>query len=71
MTEQQRGEYGIIHRLPQTIDEALSALENDQYLIGGLGADIAKNYIIMKREEQNMLKNMSESERRIWLIERY
>ncbi|KAI9684534.1 MAG: hypothetical protein M1822_005622 [Bathelium mastoideum] len=71
MTEEQRLEYGIVRRLPRTIDEALSALENDRTLAGGLGADITRNYIVMKQEEQRMLNAMSEGERRIWLIERY
>jgi glutamine synthetase len=63
--------YGITQRLPQTLEEALQALERDEILTGLLPQDMITNYAVMKRTEQDMLSKMEDWERRIWLIERY
>jgi hypothetical protein len=36
-----------------------------------LGYEIYGHYLAMKRDEQEMLGQMSEKERRVWLMERY
>jgi hypothetical protein len=36
-----------------------------------LGTEVVTHFVTMKKAEQDMLDAMSESERRIWLIERY
>lgn len=50
---------------------AMDALEQDSSLREAFAVDVVSNYLIMKRAEQEMLGKMSDSERRIWLIERY
>ncbi|KAF2459568.1 developmental protein-like protein fluG [Lineolata rhizophorae] len=71
MSEQQRSEYGITRRLPASLAEALDRLETDYKFKQLLGGDMVDRYIVMKREEQKMLMDMPEDERRGWLIERY
>lgn len=57
--------------LPGSIGEAMKALEADSSLKEALTEDLVKNFLIMKKAEQEMLDKMSDEERRIWLIERY
>jgi glutamine synthetase len=64
-------EYGVVRKLPLSIDASVSALEMDVSLMGVLPSGLAHDYIAMKREEQKMLAGMSETGRRIWMIERY
>jgi glutamine synthetase len=71
LNDTQRAEYGITRRLPKTIEEALASLENDLSLKSTLAEDVVTNYVIMKRMEQDMLGEMNEERRRIWMIERY
>lgn len=71
MDDRQRREYGIERRLPEAIDTALHALEQDQELKDVLAEGLVEHYIIMKKEEQKILMSMPQHERRIWLIERY
>lgn len=71
LSEEQRKEYGIVTRLPRTIEESLSALEEDAVLEKVLSPGITKDFVAMKREEQKMLDQMPEDARRVWLIERY
>lgn len=68
--EKERKEYGIEKRLPGSMDEALKAVVQDDFLPGTLGS-IAHDYLIMKRTELKMLDKMDEEERREFLIERY
>ena len=49
----------------------MKALDADSSLKEALAEDLVKNYLVMKQAEQEMLGNMSDDERRIWLIERY
>lgn len=71
MTDEQRTEYGIDRRMPKSIDEAITALENDDELTKALADGLVKDYVTMKKEEQKMLAEMSDAGRRLWLIERY
>ncbi|CAO2648711.1 Nn.00g096600.m01.CDS01 [Neocucurbitaria sp. VM-36] len=71
MDEQARVRSGIVERLPGSIDEALSALAADEELCEELPRGLVKHYLVMKEAEQKMLQDMSEVERRVWLIERY
>lgn len=57
--------------LPRSIREAMKALEEDSSLKEALAEDLVKNFLIMKKAEQEMLDKMSDEARRIWLIERY
>ena len=58
-------------RLPKTIEESLGEIEGDNTLREALGDEVVGHYVAMKKAEQDMLNGMSESKRRVWLIERY
>ena len=58
-------------RLPKTIEESLGESEGDNTLREALGDEVVGHYVAMKKAEQEMLNQMSESERRVWLMERY
>jgi len=62
---------GISKKLPRAIEESLEAIEGDTALRNALGEEIVRHYIAMKKAEQDMLNEMSESKRRVWLMERY
>ena len=49
----------------------MTALDADSSLKEALAEDLVKNYLVMKKAEQEMLGKMSDDKRRIWLIERY
>lgn len=57
--------------LPRSINEAMNALGSDSPLKEALAEDLVKNFLIMKKAEQEMLDKMGDEERRIWLVERY
>jgi glutamine synthetase len=57
--------------LPRSIDEALGALDADTELRSQLGETWVHNFMIMKRSELEMLSKMGETERMVWLVERY
>lgn len=71
MEDEQKREYGILHKLPTTLEESLAALEENHDLKNALGKVLVDDYIIMKREEKKMLDDMPEQERHVWLVERY
>jgi glutamine synthetase len=71
LSETERSELGILSRLPATIGQSLESVERDKALQDALGTQVVTHFVTMKRAEQDMLDAMSESERRIWLIERY
>lgn len=49
----------------------MTALDADSSLKEALAEDLVKNFLAMKKAEQEMLDKMGDDERRIWLIERY
>jgi glutamine synthetase len=71
LTPEQRLTYGIARKLPRSIDEALGALDADTELRSQLGETWVHNFMIMKRSELEMLSKMGETERMVWLVERY
>lgn len=71
MTAEERAKHGIKKRLPHSIDEALTILEQDVRLNTRMGTEMVKDYIVMKRHEQRKLKNMKKDEAHAWLVERY
>lgn len=71
MSEEERTNLGIVSKLPASIDKALEAAEKEVALEGIMSKSILKHYLAMKKEEQKMLGEMDEGERRIWLMERY
>lgn len=68
-------ELGIGRRLPRSLEEALGTLERDEELMRMASGDgegkLVRNWMEVKKAEQEMLNEMGEEERRVWLIERY
>ncbi len=56
MSDDQRDKLGI-KMLPASLKEALDCLEDDQVILDAIGADIARNYINLKREEWSDYSN--------------
>jgi glutamine synthetase len=71
LTDDQRAGHGITRKLPTSISDSLTALEKDDVLTSLLPENMVKNFVVMKRAEQDMLDKLGESERRVWLLERY
>lgn len=71
LSDEQRNAYGIVSKLPRSLDESVAALETDLVLKKELGGSITTDFMAMKRAEQKMLEAMTEDDRRVWLIERY
>ena len=66
-----RARFGVVQRMPSTLEEALLALMKDSALVEALGHGAVRDYVGMKEIEQRMLAEMGEAERRTYLIERY
>ena len=62
---------GIVKSLPRSLDEALIAYEDDLDFRELLGRELARNWLAVERATQEMLNDMPEAERRVWLMERY
>ncbi|KAG8630112.1 hypothetical protein KVT40_001731 [Elsinoe batatas] len=71
MSDAQGEEYGITEKLPLSIEEALVALDGSATVKHVIGVDVVRDYIVMKRAEQEKLNQMEEGKRREWLIQRY
>ena len=71
LSDQQLEELGITKKLPTSLDECIEAAEKDEELENAMGHGILRHYLGMKKAEQEMLSQMSEGQRRVWLIERY
>ena len=71
LSEAERSDLGISQRLPRTVEESLGDLEGDNALRNALGDEVVRHYVAMKKAEQDVLNEMSESKRRVWLMERY
>lgn len=71
LDEQTRAQYGIVQPLPRDLDEALAALERDGALMEALAQGWVADYVKMKEAEMEILGEMGEVERRVFLIERY
>jgi glutamine synthetase len=71
LDEDERVAYGVTERLPKSLSEAVNALEADGELKEALADGLVRDYLLMKRSEQEMLGRMGEAERRVWLMERY
>jgi glutamine synthetase len=71
MDEQMRAAFGVTRKLPKSMQEAIEALRADAPLNEALNQSVVRAYLEMKGEEAKMLGNMGESERRVFMIERY
>lgn len=61
LSAEERERLGI-HRLPTTLDEALDALEQDQFLMEALGPSLATAYLAVKRSEIDFFKEKTPEE---------
>lgn len=52
LTEEERNRRNI-HRLPDTLEKAIFALENDAYLTKSMGSDLATSYLAVRKGEMN------------------
>ncbi|KAI9751568.1 MAG: hypothetical protein M4579_006003 [Chaenotheca gracillima] len=71
LSEEERERYGIRDRLTSSVEESLSELKNDKVLKQALGEALVETYTVVKKEEQEMLGNMSDKDQKRWLMERY
>ena len=71
LTSEERLSLGIVKKLPKDLEHSLKALEKNDMLKEWLGNAFVERYLIVKRAEAKMLDEMSEDERREWIIERY
>lgn len=71
LSSEERKFIGITQRFPEGIDEALICLEQDEELCKVLGKPVVDTYVIVKRTESAILKEMHPEKRKNWLIERY
>ncbi len=71
LTEEEKTDFGISERLPQSIDEALDCLRHDTQLRDIMGGAVIDTYLTVKKAECEMLQAMAAGKRRNWLIERY
>jgi glutamine synthetase len=60
-----------IHLLPQSLDQAISAFQQDPVLLDALGADYAKTFLAVRQAEREAMQNFTlEAEVKL-LLERY
>ena len=71
LSSEEKEELGIVTMLPTSIQESVQAAEKDSELEQALTPGVLKHYITMKIAEQVMLSEMSEEQRKTWLMERY
>jgi glutamine synthetase len=71
LDEQSRAGYGVTRKMPASIGEAIEELRHDGALNEALAPGLVRDYLAMKESELSMLGKMGESERRVFLIERY
>lgn len=71
LTEAQLEEFGILKKMPTSLEDSLQELEEDGMLERYLNERLINDYVVMKKAEKEMLDEMDEKERHAWLIERY
>ncbi|EMD00203.1 hypothetical protein BAUCODRAFT_63908 [Baudoinia panamericana UAMH 10762] len=71
LSDDEKRALGITQRIPNTLTQALQALEDDEALAAKLSSSLVQHYLAVKRTEQDTLKQMSDAERRVWLMNRY
>lgn len=71
LTGNDRKELGVKEMLPGSVEEALNALKADEELVGYIGEELVERYVALKGFELDFLGEMTEDERRGWLLERY
>lgn len=67
----ERQALGINTILPKSLDESLNALEKDRALHKLCGSVIVTTFLLVKRTEAKILRQMAVDDRKNWLIARY
>jgi glutamine synthetase len=70
LSEQERGDRGIA-LLPQSLTEALSALEQDAVLLDALGAPLAQTHLAVRQAELAAMDGMALADEVALLLDRY
>lgn len=71
LSEAERNQLGICHKIPTDIAEALDHLQADNKLRKIVGNAVIDNYLTVKKAEMEKFEEMEPDKRRNWLIERY
>lgn len=71
LSQTEKEALGVTKRLPRSLEEALATFEQAEEFHKFLGKELAANWIAVERATLEMLDSMTESQRRIWLMERY
>ncbi|KAJ5288666.1 hypothetical protein N7478_001696 [Penicillium angulare] len=71
VTTEEREKLGIKTRVPRSLSESLRYLQRYSEFQELLGSALVRNYISVKVGESARLAAMSETERRMWLLEKY
>ncbi|RHZ73133.1 hypothetical protein CDV55_108775 [Aspergillus turcosus] len=67
----ERQALGINTILPKSLDESLNALKKDHALLKLCGSEIVTTFLLVKRTEAKILRQMAVDDRKNWLIARY
>jgi glutamine synthetase len=71
LSSDERQALGVNTVLPKSLDESLNALEKDHALRKLCGSEIITTYLLVKRTEAKILRQMADDDRQNWLIARY
>lgn len=71
LSVEQRSELGITTKLPVDLNESLAALKDDAALVAVLGDELVARYTSVKIAEMNMLGQIDEAARRLWILQHY
>jgi glutamine synthetase len=71
MSEDQRVQFGVVEKMPRSLEDALESLRADGEFKEILAEGLVYDFLAMKGAEIKMLGEMEEAKRRVWLIERY
>lgn len=67
----ERNALGIQKSMPDSLSEAIGALEADEELVNIIGKQVVEIYCSVKTAENEMLSSMDKDVRRDWLMERF
>ncbi|KAF8585596.1 glutamine synthetase/guanido kinase [Ramaria rubella] len=71
LTDEQRAKLGIVHRLPQSVEQAIDTLKEDKEVCFGMGAELVTKYISTIELRRDRVQKMSDQEQREWMARNY
>ncbi|KAK5991369.1 Protein fluG [Cladobotryum mycophilum] len=71
LSDAQRQEFGIVKRLPRSIDESLDALDADKEMHEWMGEALVERYTAVKKAETEFLGSMDDEARKTWIMDRF